>query len=134
MEALICIANVLYLLSYFVRDMIWLRVLTILGAMLLLPYFCLRAEPLMMPVYWNAFFIVLNAWWVVRLIRERRPNDSRNETRRRARRTESLDAAWVVADNLDLQGTGAVRLRRQRRSYHRRGDGMVPPEGWQAAC
>jgi len=72
MEALITLANLIYLLSYFVQDMLRLRVLTILAACLLLGYFWLRPEPIMAVVYWNAFFILLNGLQVVRILYQRR--------------------------------------------------------------
>ena len=71
MELLIHAANMLYLTSYFVRDVLRLRVFTVFAATSLIPYFYLQPEPLMAAIYWNLFFIVLNAYWIVRLVRER---------------------------------------------------------------
>ena len=42
MDYLINIANVLYLFSYLVRDILWLRILTVIAASFLIPYFYLR--------------------------------------------------------------------------------------------
>ncbi|MGD2171478.1 MAG: hypothetical protein PVI79_07240 [Gammaproteobacteria bacterium] len=72
METLITLANLLYLLSYFVRDMLRLRLLTIVAASILVAYFWMRPEPIMTVVYWNGFFILLNLWQVSRLVFERR--------------------------------------------------------------
>ena len=72
MEYFINIANILYLLSYFVRDILWLRVLTVVAALCLIPYFYFRATPIMPVIYWNGFFIVLNIYWIFRLLAERR--------------------------------------------------------------
>ena len=72
MEYFINIANILYLLSYFVRDILWLRVLTVVAALCLIPYFYFRAAPIMPVIYWNAFFIALNIYWIIRLMAERR--------------------------------------------------------------
>ena len=77
MEYLINGANILYLFAYFVRDIFWLRVLTIVAALCLVPYFYLQADPLLAPVCWNLFFAALNLCWVVKLVGER------------------LDLAWV---------------------------------------
>jgi hypothetical protein len=71
MEYFINIANILYLLSYFVRDILWLRILTVIAALCLIPYFYFRAEPIMPVIYWNTFFIVLNVYWILRLASER---------------------------------------------------------------
>ena len=72
MEFFINIANILYLLSYYVRDILWLRVLTVVAALCLIPYFYFRAAPIMPVIYWNAFFIVLNVYWIIRLVAERK--------------------------------------------------------------
>lgn len=71
MDFLINAANVLYICAYFVRDLLVLRCLTLVAATCLIGYFYLRPEPLMAPVYWNLFFITVNVFWVVRLLRER---------------------------------------------------------------
>jgi len=71
-EVLITLANLLYVMSYFVRDMLRLRLLTIVAASILVAYFWLRAEPIMTVVYWNGFFILLNLWQAARLVVERR--------------------------------------------------------------
>lgn len=73
MEYFINIANILYLFSYLVRDILWLRILTVIAASCLIPYFYFRPDPLMTAIYWNLLFTVLNVYWIVRLILERRP-------------------------------------------------------------
>ncbi len=73
MEALIHSANVIYLVSYTMREILWLRVFTVVAATCLVFYFYLRPEPLLTPIYWNLVFIVLNIIWIVRLLLERRP-------------------------------------------------------------
>jgi hypothetical protein len=75
MEALIYIANMLYLASYFVQDILRLRALTITAAMCLVGYFYLQPEPLMTVVWWNLFFVALNVFQISRVL-----------TRRKARR------------------------------------------------
>ena len=67
MEALIYLANLLYLASYLTRDMLRLRVLTVVAASCLIVYFAALPEPLMTVVGWNLFFIALN---LVQLTRE----------------------------------------------------------------
>ncbi len=73
MEALIHSANVIYLVSYVMRDILWLRVFTVIAAACLILYFYFRPEPLLTPVYWNILFITLNVYWIARLLFERRP-------------------------------------------------------------
>ena len=72
-ELLIHTANVLYLFSFMVRDILWLRILTVFAATCLMLYFYFRPEPLMTPIYWNLVFTALNIFWIVRLLMERRP-------------------------------------------------------------
>lgn len=72
MEALVYIANLLYLASYFMQDILWLRALTITAAICLVGYFALRPEPLMTVVCWNLFFVGLNVLQIVRIVVARR--------------------------------------------------------------
>ena len=73
MEILLHSANVIYLVSYVMRDILWLRFFTIIAAVCLIFYFYFLPEPLLTPVYWNALFVSLNVFWVSRLLLERRP-------------------------------------------------------------
>ncbi len=72
-ELLIHAANVLYLLAFMVRDILWLRILTVVAASCLIPYFYFQSVPLMTAVYWNLAFTALNLFWIARLFLERRP-------------------------------------------------------------
>jgi|TARA_B100000315_G_scaffold61911_1_gene56210 hypothetical protein len=60
MESLIYIANGMYLLAYFMNDMLKLRVLTIIATSCLVVYFSLRPEPMVTIICWNLFFAALN--------------------------------------------------------------------------
>ena len=73
MDYLINIANILYLFSYLVRDILWLRILTVIAASCLIPYFYFRPDPLIIAIYWNLLFTSLNIFWIGRLLVERRP-------------------------------------------------------------
>ena len=42
LELLIHAANVLYLFAFLVRDILWLRILTVVAALCLVPYFYFR--------------------------------------------------------------------------------------------
>lgn len=68
MEALIYIANCLYLISYLVQDMIRLRLLTLVAAFCLMLYFYTRPEPMLTVVCWNLVFIGLNVVQLMRLV------------------------------------------------------------------
>jgi hypothetical protein len=69
----ITVANVIYLASYTVRDILRLRLLTVLAAALLIPYYAMQSVSLRAAIEWNAAFIAINCYWIVRLIVERRP-------------------------------------------------------------
>ena len=73
LDVWINVANFLYLCSYSVRDILWLRILTVIGSLCLLPYYYLQPEPLMVPIYWNIVFVAINSYWITRLLLERRP-------------------------------------------------------------
>lgn len=66
-------ANSIYLASYTVRDILWLRVLTVAAATMLIPYYAMQMVPLRLSIGWNVVFIIINCYWIVRLIIERRP-------------------------------------------------------------
>src|SRR6185437_6992869 len=69
----ITVANVLYLAAYVVRDVLWLRILTVAAASFLIPFYALQPVPLTVAIWWNALFIAINAYWIGRLVLERRP-------------------------------------------------------------
>lgn len=71
MEALINLANVIFILSYFVKDLVRFRLLTITALACLVTYFLLLPEPPMTIVYWNIFFMLLNALQLGRILAER---------------------------------------------------------------
>ena len=80
--AWVVVANVLYLISYSLHDILWLRILTVAGALLLIPYYYLQPSPLWIPIEWNCVFIAINVYWIVRLVLERRPVQLTAEERR----------------------------------------------------
>ncbi len=68
------IGNILYLLSYSVRDILWLRIITVVAIISMMPYYyCCTENPLYAPILWNALFAVVNVVQIGRLILERRP-------------------------------------------------------------
>jgi hypothetical protein len=73
MTILIHVSNVLYLLSYLVKDILWLRLLTVIAGLVLLAYFVLQPTPLWVAVGWNTLFFFINIWQIHLLLLERRP-------------------------------------------------------------
>jgi Cyclic nucleotide-binding domain len=72
-RALVHCANLFILGSFLVRDILWLRALSILAGLCFIGYFTLGPTPSIEPVLWNALFIALNAAQIVLLLRERSP-------------------------------------------------------------
>lgn len=72
MEILIFIANGLYVASYFMTDILRLRLLTVTAAGCLAAYFYFLPQPLWTVIGWNAFFICLNVFQIARELRSRR--------------------------------------------------------------
>ena len=68
---LVHVANVLFLASYLVRDILWLRLLTIVAIGTLIPYYI--ANELVAPVIWNGVFIGINVVQIYSLLLERAP-------------------------------------------------------------
>lgn len=66
-------ANILYFASYATKDILLLRVLTVIACCLLIPYFYSQPTPLMVPIYWQIIFIGVNLVQIGILIHERRP-------------------------------------------------------------
>jgi CRP-like cAMP-binding protein len=73
MAYLLHLANVLYLLSYLVKDILWLRLLTVVAGVLLMTWAFLQPQPLWVSIAWNALFLSINLYQSWRLILERRP-------------------------------------------------------------
>ena len=73
MDYTLHIANILYLFSFMMRDILWLRVLVAVAALFLVSYFYFQPQPLLAPIYWNLAFTALNLFWIGRLLYERRP-------------------------------------------------------------
>jgi CRP-like cAMP-binding protein len=66
-------ANVLLLLAYCVRDILWLRLFAVASAMIAIPYFALQPAPLWVPIGWSALFASINLFQSWRIFAERRP-------------------------------------------------------------
>lgn len=71
-ELCIHIANVFYLTSFLVRDMLRLRALTCVGLVLGIAFFTCQTTPLYGPTIWHVVFLVINGVQIWRLVLERR--------------------------------------------------------------
>lgn len=54
------IANSLYVISYMLTSMLWLRVLAIIAAVSTFPYFYFQVEPLWSALFWQSCFLAVN--------------------------------------------------------------------------
>jgi hypothetical protein len=66
-------ANILLLVAYSVRDILWLRMFAVAAALISIPYFFLQSPVLWSPVAWSACFAGINLLQAWRLFVERRP-------------------------------------------------------------
>lgn len=66
-------ANILLLVAYSVRDILWLRLFAVGAALISLPYFVLQPKPLWEPIIWSSVFAAINLFQSWRLFVERRP-------------------------------------------------------------
>jgi hypothetical protein len=66
-------ANILLLVAYSVRDILWLRLFAVAASLIALPYFILQPEPLWEPIIWSGVFAAINSFQSWRLFVERRP-------------------------------------------------------------
>ena len=72
-DYLVHFSNVLLLVSYSVRDILWLRWFAVAAALTAVPYYLVQANVLWPPVLWALVFVVINLYQIVRLYLERRP-------------------------------------------------------------
>jgi hypothetical protein len=62
MSFLVHLANVAYLSSYCVKNLRLLRLITIVGIALMVPYYLLLPSPLWAPAGWNMVFLGINLY------------------------------------------------------------------------
>ena len=72
-DLLVHASNILLLVSYSVRDILWLRWFAVAAALVNIPYFLLQGSILWPPVLWAGVFTVINLYQIARIYRERRP-------------------------------------------------------------
>jgi hypothetical protein len=82
MDVLIHFACLLRLYSCFQRDLLRLRLLTLVAALCVIVYFATLTEPMLTVIGWNAFFLLVNLTQVsVTLARRHRGARRRTEPR-----------------------------------------------------
>ncbi|HEY2010807.1 MAG TPA: hypothetical protein VGH23_17600 [Rhizomicrobium sp.] len=73
LNGLVNLANLAFLLALSVRNVLWLRILSLASDVLVLPYYYFQHEPLWPPVFWGVAFIIVNCIQIVILALDRRP-------------------------------------------------------------
>lgn len=66
-------ANVLLLVAYSVRDVLWLRLFAVAASLIAIPFYVLQPTVLWAPLAWSGVFAAINLFQSWRLILERRP-------------------------------------------------------------
>jgi CRP-like cAMP-binding protein len=66
-------ANILLVVAYSVRDILWLRLFAVGASLLSIPYFVLQPTTLWAPLSWSVVFAAINLLQSWRLFIERRP-------------------------------------------------------------
>jgi len=55
------LANLIFVGAYRVKDILWLRLLSIVGSLMAIPYYLLQTEPLWTPMMRSCVFMSINA-------------------------------------------------------------------------
>jgi CRP-like cAMP-binding protein len=72
-DYLVHLSNVLLLVSYSVRDILWLRWFAVAAAITVIPYYLAQPVVLWPPVLWGTVFMLINLYQISRIYLERRP-------------------------------------------------------------
>jgi CRP-like cAMP-binding protein len=67
------LSNLLLLVAYSVRDILWLRWFAVAAAVIVMPYYLLQAQVLWPPIVWGSVFAIINLFQIARIYVERRP-------------------------------------------------------------
>jgi hypothetical protein len=73
LNALDDLANLIFLGAYWVKDILWLRLLSIVGSLLIIPFYLYQKQPLWTPIIWSCVFISVHAVRAWGILKERRP-------------------------------------------------------------
>jgi CRP-like cAMP-binding protein len=73
LDGLVNLSNIVFLVAFSTRDVLKLRVLSLISECIILPYYYFQKETLWPPVFWGAAFLIVNVARIVALALERRP-------------------------------------------------------------
>ncbi len=66
-------ANFCYCAAYIVRDIFWLRVLSVIAGLMTFPYFIFQPEILFSALFWQSAFVLINLVNIAHLVYSQRP-------------------------------------------------------------
>ena len=72
-DYLVHVSNILLLVAYSVRDILWLRWFAVCAALTNIPYYLVQGTVLWPPVLWGLVFTGINLFQIARIYLERRP-------------------------------------------------------------
>jgi CRP-like cAMP-binding protein len=72
-DYLVHFSNILMLVSYSVRDILWLRWFAVAAALTNIPYYLAQDYVLWPPVLWASIFTAINLYQIARIYQQRRP-------------------------------------------------------------
>ena len=68
------LANLLYVVCYGVRDVLWLRIFCVTAMITIMPYYIWGTEAAQVNcICWNILFLAINLFWIIVIIRQRQP-------------------------------------------------------------
>ena len=67
------LANLIFVGAYWVKDILWLRLLAIVGSLVVIPYYLLQTDPLWTPTMWSCVFVGIHAIRAWGIVKERQP-------------------------------------------------------------
>ena len=73
LDGLINLSNIVFLVAFSTKDVLRLRVLSLVGECIIVPYYYFQKETLWPPIFWGVAFMAVNAVRIVALALERRP-------------------------------------------------------------
>ena len=72
-DYLIHIANILFMVGFAVRDVLLLRIIFVSGSFFAAGFYLQQDPPLLSSMGWTIIYVSIHAYWIWRILRERRP-------------------------------------------------------------
>ena len=73
LDGLINLSNIVFLVAFSTKDVLRLRILSLVGEGIIVPYYYFQKETLWPPIFWGVAFMAVNAIRIIALAMERRP-------------------------------------------------------------